>query len=127
MTKSVNHSLLVLTMSHPLIPATKSKTYSGTRCMVPGCNNSYQNVPTGIKRSFFQFPITKRASWIASIGLPADFIPGRQNRVCSDHFLTKKYHKDPLHPDFNPCLLPETTPLQHDALASQLQEYLKVC
>ncbi|KAK3804127.1 hypothetical protein RRG08_015701 [Elysia crispata] len=99
-----------------------------TTCWVKGCKNR-----AGINQvSFFRFPRrpeNRRKVWIENIirhqchpkmgedtkenpGLAKLKEPTKNDRVCSDHFITGKPSNDPLHPDYIPSLkmIPTKTP-----------------
>ena len=78
-----------------------------TTCAVFGCHNRQIRK---IKQSFYRIPkdSDRRRRWLAFIGRKNEdgcpWKPGRGNRVCSDHFLSKQKSDLPTNPDYVPLV-----------------------
>ncbi|KAI2807180.1 hypothetical protein BLOT_009142 [Blomia tropicalis] len=94
----------------------KQKKGSLTNCVVPGCNNTYQNtVGRWPKVRFYSFPSVKerRNVWIKFVSRSnidgSDWIPSKHSKICSEHFLSGFKTNEENHPSFNPSLHPMKT------------------
>ena len=82
-----------------------------TTCAVVGCHNHHYK---GSLISFYCFPtdVERRHRWISffsqinSNGTP--WKPGEEDRLCSEHFVSKKKSNLPNNPDYVPSVYPET-------------------
>ena len=78
-----------------------------TTCAVIGCYNRQRK---GVYRGFYRIPKEpgRRRRWLAFInrrnedGKP--WIPGNGDRVCSDHFISRKKSDIPTNPDYIPSV-----------------------
>ncbi|RZF43222.1 hypothetical protein LSTR_LSTR009026 [Laodelphax striatellus] len=85
-----------------------------TVCSVIGCGNNNGNT-IGKDVKYYRFPgrdyeIGRRMKWISNMkrinpdGTP--WLPSKHQRICSDHFITKRKSNNPLHPDYVPTVFP---------------------
>lgn len=78
-----------------------------TTCVVFGCNNRHSK---GCSFSFYHFLtyLERRRCWVAFVGRqnPAGttWQPGKDDRLCSDHFISKKKSDIPINPDYIPSV-----------------------
>jgi len=87
-----------------------------TTCAVVGCNNRHFK---GSNVSYYRFPnpvdeMDRRCKWINFVsrqnedGTPWE--PQEGDRLCSDHFVSKKKSNSANSPDYVPSIYPETVP-----------------
>lgn len=78
-----------------------------TTCVVFGCNNRHRK---GCFINFYHFPIDseRRRRWVAFVGRKnpdgTTWQPGKDDRLCSDHFISKKKSDIPTNPDYVPSV-----------------------
>ena len=78
-----------------------------TTCVVYGCNNRHSK---GCGISFYHFPpdVERRRQWIAFVDRRnpdgTSWQPGDDDRLCSDHFISKKKSDTPTNPDYIPTI-----------------------
>ncbi|KAI2796659.1 hypothetical protein BLOT_015670, partial [Blomia tropicalis] len=98
-----------------------------TNCVVPGCNNNYQNtVGRWPKIRFYSFPSEqeRRNVWVKFVSRSnkdgSDWIPSKHSKICSEHFLSGFKTNDENHPSFNPSIHPmKTLPSMRDPKRAQ--------
>jgi len=82
-----------------------------TACVVYGCNNRHSK---GCGISFYHFPpvVERRRQWIAFVNRRnpdgTTWQPGKDDRLCSDHFIRNEKSDIPINPDYVPTIKPNT-------------------
>ena len=78
-----------------------------TTCAVIGCYNRQRK---GVNRGFYRIPKDpeRRWRWLAFINRRSEngkpWIPGNGDRICSDHFISRKKSDIPTNPDYIPSI-----------------------
>ena len=89
----------------------QGKWRGGRTCSVVDCRNcAYRDGPRGVK--FFRYPNdpVMRERWITQVNRRESngslWSPGPGARLCSEHFVSGQWSKDPDHPDYEPSIFP---------------------
>ena len=87
------------------------KKYSGVVCCVVGCHCTYPRDRESVK--FFSFStknLEQREQWIAAVKRKNPdgslWLPKKQTKICSKHFITDKPNPTRTHPDYVPSIFP---------------------
>ncbi len=107
---SNSHQVQDQTSEEADLSLSQGNRYGGTSCVVVGCTNtSYRNRDV----HFYGFPKKnkdKADAWVRSIkrvkpdGTP--WIPSKNSKVCSSHFIDNKKSDDPTSPSYLPTIFP---------------------
>ena len=89
----------------------QGKWRGGQYCCAVDCHNcTYRDGPRGVK--FFRFPRDPKIKerWIKQVNRKklngSPWSPGSNARLCSEHFVSGKWSKDPGNPDYEPSIFP---------------------
>ena len=89
----------------------QGKWRGGQYCSAVDCHNcTYRDGPRGVK--FFRYPTnpTMKERWIKQVNRKkpngSPWSPGPNARLCSEHFVSGKWSKDPENPDYEPSIFP---------------------
>ena len=92
------------------------QAYGGRYCCVTGChNNTYRDVPLGIRFHVFPKDVARRWQWIKAINRAEPNNPAKlwepkgQDLVCSVHFVGNKKSNDPKSSSYFPSIFPTHT------------------
>ena len=89
----------------------EQKKYSGVVCCAVGCHSTYPRDRESVK--FFSFStknLEQRELWIVAVKRKnpdgSVWLPKKQTKICSKHFITERPNPTRTHPDYVPSIFP---------------------